>query len=47
MIESAMDRMRDLIESSGSREKMRLEGEEFANKLSDEILQAKDLTDAE
>jgi hypothetical protein len=39
--------MRDLLESGGNREKVRSEGEEFASKLSDEILESTELSDTE
>lgn len=45
ILDKAINKMRDIIEGSGSRESMREESEEFQDSLIEEILTAKDLND--
>lgn len=44
-MDKAIDRMRDMIESGSSKEKLREEGDEFAKNLAEEILNTKELSD--
>jgi hypothetical protein len=47
ILDKALDRMRELIESSSSRERMRIECEEFSQHFVEEVTSTKDLTDSE
>ena len=47
ILDKSLDRMRELIESSSSRERMRFECEEFSQNFVEEVTSSKDLTDAE
>ena len=46
-MDKAMERMRELMESTSKGERMRTESEEFSQVLADEIVNSKDLTDQE
>jgi len=47
MLDRALDRMREIMESGNNRERIREEGDEFAEQFSQEIVDNKDLNELE